>query len=179
MNSEVKKIKRQVCLGLGSNLGDREAQIRAALSALQEGGVTIEAVSALYETQPWGVTSQSSFLNIAILGETALSPFAILDLAKGIEAKAGRDFEAPRWTARPMDVDILLIEGEVIQTDKLSIPHMRMNERGFVLVPLADIARSAIHPKQLCTVGDLLKKLPSAELAGVIKRKSVGWHETG
>lgn len=179
MNSNAREAKRQVYLGLGSNLGDREAQIRAALSALEEGGVTIEAVSALYETRPWGVAFQPEFLNIAIVGETSLSPFAILNLAKCIEEKAGRDFEAPRWTARPMDVDILLIEGEVVQTDELCIPHMRMSERGFVLVPLADVARGVIHPKQRCTVGDLLEKLPSEERVGVLKRKSVGWHEAG
>ena len=179
MNAYVEKIKRQVYLGLGSNLGDRESHIKAALSALEAGGVEIEAVSALYETQPWGITDQPAFLNIAIVGETSLSPIAILNLAKCIEAKAGRDFTAPRWTARPIDVDILLIDGEVIQTDELCIPHMRMNERGFVLVPLADVARGVIHPKQLCTVGDLLEKLPNAELVGVIKRKSIGWHEAG
>jgi 2-amino-4-hydroxy-6-hydroxymethyldihydropteridine diphosphokinase len=130
---------RRVYLGLGSNLGDRRAHLRAAIAALRDGGVAIDAVSGLYETPPWGVTEQPAFLNAAVAGETELSAEELLRLAKRIEAEAGRDFDAPRWTARPIDVDILAIDGETVDTEDLRVPHPLLHQRAFVLVPLADL----------------------------------------
>lgn len=130
---------RRVYFGLGSNLGDRRARLREAVAGLRAGGVVIDAISGLYETPPWGVTDQPAFLNAAVAGETDLSPAELLRLAKRIEADAGRDFEAPRWTARPIDVDILLIEGETVSTEQLTVPHPLLHQRAFVLVPLADL----------------------------------------
>jgi 2-amino-4-hydroxy-6-hydroxymethyldihydropteridine diphosphokinase len=130
---------RRVYFGLGSNLGDRRARLRTAVAALRDGGVAIDAVSGLYETAPWGVTDQPPFLNAVVAGETDLSAADLLRLAKRIEADAGRDFDAPRWTARPIDVDILLIESETVATEQLQVPHPLLYQRAFVLVPLADL----------------------------------------
>ena len=138
MTSEAPR-SRRVYFGLGSNLGDRRAALREAVAALRAGGVAIDAVSGLYETPPWGVTDQPAFLNAAVAGESVLSPTELLGLAKRIEADAGRDFDAPRWTARPIDVDILAIEGETVDTEELKIPHPLLHQRAFVLVPLADL----------------------------------------
>lgn len=170
---------RRVYLGLGSNLGNRVAHLVDALDALDAGGVTIEAVSALYETPPWGVTDQPAFLNAAARGHTSLEASAILGLAKHIEAAAGRDFDAPRWTARPIDIDILLIEDETVTSEELSVPHALLHERGFVLVPLADVAAEVRHPTRGETVAELLQALPESERAGVTEVEATGWYRPG
>lgn len=170
---------RCVYLGLGSNLGNRVEQLVSALDALVAGGIAIDAVSALYETPPWGVTDQPAFLNAAAGGTTTLDAHAILELAKRIEADAGRDFAAPRWTARPIDVDILLIDDEIVATEELTIPHALLHERGFVLVPLADVAADVAHPQQNQTVAELLAALPDSERVGVVEVEPQGWYRAG
>ena len=167
---------RRVYLGLGSNLGNRVARITDALDALTAGGVVIEAVSALYETPPWGVTDQPAFLNAAARGATTLEATAILALAKHIEAAAGRDFDAPRWTARPIDVDLLLIEGETVASEQLTVPHPLLHERAFVLVPLAGVAPEVTHPHRGHTVARLLAALPEEDRAGVVEVEPAGWY---
>jgi 2-amino-4-hydroxy-6-hydroxymethyldihydropteridine diphosphokinase len=167
---------RRVYLGLGSNLGDRVAHLRAGLDALRAGGVALEAVSGVYDTPPWGVTEQPRFANIAAVGRSTLDPYALLTLAKRIEADAGRDFAAARWTARPLDVDLLLIEGEVIDAEDLAVPHVRMHERAFVLVPLAEIAPRARHPLFNRTVRELLEELPEVEREEVTLLAPRGWY---
>jgi 2-amino-4-hydroxy-6-hydroxymethyldihydropteridine diphosphokinase len=154
---------RRVYLGLGSNLGDRVARLRAGLDALRDGGVALEAVSAVYDTPPWGVTNQPRFANIAAVGRTTLDGPALLRLAKRIERDAGRDFSAERWTERPLDIDLLLLDDEVIDTTDLAVPHERMHERAFVLVPLAEIAPRARHPLFDQTVSELLEELELSE----------------
>jgi 2-amino-4-hydroxy-6-hydroxymethyldihydropteridine diphosphokinase len=158
---------RRVYLSLGSNLGDRVGRLRAALDGLRAGGVAIDAVSPLYETAAWGVEDQPNFVNIAVSGETVLAPLALLRLAKELEAEAGRDFDAPRWTARPLDIDIVLIEGETVATEQLTVPHALMQERAFVLVPLADIAALAVHPELGRSVAELRDALPREAIDGV------------
>ncbi len=170
------RASRRVYLGLGSNLDDRAAQLRNALDALRVGGVAIDTVSALYETPPWGVTDQPAFLNAAASGETALEATAILELAKRIEADAGRDFEAPRWAQRPVDIDILLIEGETVASALLTVPHALMHERGFVLIPLVDIAVEVLHPLERQTVAELEAALPDSERVDVIDVADAGWY---
>lgn len=140
---------RRVYFGLGGNLGDRAARLRDAVEGLRAGGVAIDAISGLYETPPWGVTDQPHFLNAVVAGETELSAPDLLRLAKRIEADAGRDFDAPRWTARPIDVDILIIEGETVSTDELQVPHPLLHQRAFVLVPLADLTGERDDVRQL------------------------------
>ena len=167
---------RRVYLGLGSNLGDRVEQLRAALDALRDAGIDIEAVSAVYDTPPWGVVDQPRFANVAAVGRTRLDPFALLTLAKRIEGEAGRDFEAQRWSARPIDIDLLLIEGEVVDTEPLTVPHLRVHERGFVLVPLAEIAPRARHPLFGLTVREMLEELPADERAEIAVVEPAGWY---
>lgn len=166
---------RRAYLALGSNLGDREAQLRAALRGLIAGGVAIDAVSSLYETPPWGVLDQPAFLNAAVGGTTALSARDLLRLAKRIEADAGRDFAAERWTSRPIDIDIALIEGERVAEPDLVVPHALLAERSFVLVPLAEIAGEATHPVLGVTVAALRDARPETERAEVVVVRDPRW----
>ncbi len=127
-------------LGLGSNLGDREAHLRAAVELLEERRVEVEAISSLYETEPVGeVLDQPDFLNAAIRIRTSLEPEELLDVCKEVEAERGRTFEAPRHSPRPLDVDLLLLGDVELETDRLSLPHREVTSRRFVLVPLLEL----------------------------------------
>ena len=129
----------QALLGLGANLGDREAALRdavAALGALPE--TRVLAVSALYETAPWGYTDQPDFLNACVRIETALSPEALLGACLGIEAHAGRRRSFAN-APRPLGIDVLMVQGVRRDTAELRLPHPRMHERAFVLVPACDV----------------------------------------
>lgn len=166
---------RRVCFALGSNLGDREAHLLDALSALRAGGVAIEAVSSLYETPPWGVIEQPAFLNIAVVGVTSMGARELLVLAKRIEAAAGRDFDAPRWTARPVDIDIALIEGETVDEPDLTVPHVLLAERSFVLVPLAEVAGEWVHPHLGVSIASLRDVRSDEERAEVRRVRGPEW----
>ncbi len=127
-------------LGLGSNVGDRESHLRAAIESLGERGVGVEAVSSAYETEPVGeVLDQPDFLNAAIRIRTELEPEALLDLCKEIEAERGRALDAPRHSPRPLDVDLLLLGDLQLSTDRLTLPHREVTSRRFVLVPLLEL----------------------------------------
>jgi 2-amino-4-hydroxy-6-hydroxymethyldihydropteridine diphosphokinase len=127
-------------LGLGSNLGDRWEHLRAAVAALHEHGVEVEAVSSAYETEPVGeVIDQPDFLNAAVRIRTELEPEALLDLCKAIEAEQGRLFASPRYGPRPLDVDLLLLGDVALRTDRLSLPHPEVTSRRFVLAPLLEL----------------------------------------
>ena len=142
-----------IYLALGSNLGDRAHHLRAALAALAP-GVTVEQVSALYETAPAYVTDQPPFYNAVLRGTTALQPLALLAELKRIEATVGRR-PGLRYGPRVIDLDILLYGDVIVQTPELSIPHARLAERPFVLVPLAELAPNLIPPGQIETVATL------------------------
>lgn len=130
----------KVYLGLGSNLGDREAMLRAAISALAATpGVRVTAISSLYETPPWGPVPQGPYLNACIELDTTLSAREVLDLSLRIERDHGRE-RAVRWGPRTLDIDVLLYGDATIDEEGLIVPHPRMTERAFVLVPLAEIA---------------------------------------
>lgn len=131
---------RRAWLSLGSNLGDRAAMIAAAVERLRETpGISVEAVSRLHETPPWGDEDQGPFLNAAAAIRTTLTPHALLDAAKAIEAALGR-VESRRWGPRAIDIDIVHIDGVTLDDDRLTLPHRHWRERAFVIVPLAEIA---------------------------------------
>jgi 2-amino-4-hydroxy-6-hydroxymethyldihydropteridine diphosphokinase len=142
-------------------VGDRAANLEAAVARLRE---TLEdvRVSPIYETDPVGVTDQRSFLNLAVSGETGLSPRALLQAVKGMEWEIGRR-PTYRWGPRVVDIDILLYGGEVIEESDLTIPHREMLGRAFVLVPLGDIAPSALHPLAGESVATLRDRVPGRQ----------------
>lgn len=128
-------------LGLGSNQGDRAASLSAALGELERRGVRIVARSAVYETDPVGGPSQPDYLNQVVEVETSLDPRTLLGLCHETEVALGRDrARETRWGPRPIDLDILAIEGVSVEEPGLTIPHPRLAERAFALVPLAEIA---------------------------------------
>ena len=133
-------MKRTGYLGLGSNVGDREQHLRAAVRLLREHGVKVEAVSSLYETEPVGeILDQPDFLNAAVRIGTELEPEELLDLCKAIELEQGRMFGAPRHGPRPLDVDLLLLGDVELHGERLSLPHPELTSRRFVLAPLLEL----------------------------------------
>lgn len=127
-------------LGLGSNIGDRESHLRAAVDLLSERGVEVEAFSSTYETEPVGeVLDQPDFLNAAIRIRTELEPEALLDVCKEVEVARGRALDAPRHSPRPLDVDLLLLGDLELSTDRLTLPHPEVTSRRFVLAPLLEL----------------------------------------
>ena len=127
-------------LGLGSNVGDPAAHLRAALDLLAAHGVEVDAVSSIYVTEPVGeVLDQPDFLNAAVRIRTELGPEELLDVCKAVEAERGRDLDAPRHSPRPLDVDLLLLGDIELSTDRLTLPHREVTTRRFVLVPLLEL----------------------------------------
>jgi 2-amino-4-hydroxy-6-hydroxymethyldihydropteridine diphosphokinase len=127
-------------LGLGSNVGDRESHLRAAIELLRERSVEVEAVSSTYETEPVGeVLDQADFLNAAIRIRTELEPEELLDLCKEIEVARGRALDAPRHSPRPLDVDLLLLGEIELESERLTLPHPEVSSRRFVLAPLLEL----------------------------------------
>lgn len=150
-----------VYLSLGSNLDDRLANIKKALRML-ESQVDVQSVSSVYETEPWGLNSQPWFLNVVCVGETELAPRALLDSVKGIEQRLGRR-QTVRYGPRRIDIDILFYGDRIIHNPGLHIPHPRLSDRAFVLVPLAEIAPGLEHPATGKTVSAMLAELEEAE----------------
>ncbi len=156
-----------VYFGLGSNIGDRKANCLQALAELERNGIRIIRKSRMYETAPWGVTEQPSFINMAVEAETSLRPEELLLTIKEIEKKLGRT-ETTRWGPRVIDIDILLFDQEIIDTTiydetgqplPLVIPHPFIQEREFVLKPLAEIAPDLLHPVLVKTIKELIASL--------------------
>ncbi|AWK89203.1 2-amino-4-hydroxy-6-hydroxymethyldihydropteridine diphosphokinase [Azospirillum thermophilum] len=155
-----------VYLALGSNLGDRAANLSGAIAALGADpgtGVRIDRMSAVYETAPMYVTDQPAFLNMAVRGTTTLGPWELLRLAKRIEAALGRTQGGERFGPRPVDIDILMYGSLIMHAADLEIPHPRIAERAFVLCPLADIAADLMHPTLAMTVGELAAQVPGKD----------------
>lgn len=134
----------EVGFSLGSNLGEREAVLAAAVNRLARAdGVEIGAVSALYDSAPWGAADQPGFVNLCATGQTTLSPHALLGLCKETEAVLGR-VPGPRWGPRALDVDLLYYGDRALADPVLELPHPRLFERAFVLEPLAEIASDRV-----------------------------------
>ncbi|MGE5335129.1 MAG: 2-amino-4-hydroxy-6-hydroxymethyldihydropteridine diphosphokinase [Nitrososphaerota archaeon] len=157
--------RHQVFLGLGSNIGDRDAHLVAALQELAA-VATIERISAVYDTAPMHYTSQPRFHNIVCQAETTLTPDALLREAKAIERRLGRQ-PGPRYGPRVIDIDVLLYDQVVLQTDELTLPHPRLAERAFVLVPLVEIAPDVVHPALGQTMRELLGRVAVSDVQRV------------
>jgi 2-amino-4-hydroxy-6-hydroxymethyldihydropteridine diphosphokinase len=149
-------------LGLGSNLGDRSAHIEKAIAFLQGCGRVVKR-SSIYETTPVGMPESGLFLDMVVVLESTLSPLALLGKCKGYETSQGRDLRNSHYRDRVIDIDILLAGDLVMAALELSIPHPRLTERGFVLVPLFEIAPKLIHPLEKVTVARLLSRLQGGE----------------
>ena len=150
-----------VYLSLGSNLGDRAAHLRAAIERVSKAG-TVKATSSFYETEPVDFRDQPWFFNCVVALETAKTPRELLAYALAIEEKMGRR-RAPDKGPRTIDIDILLFGDRVIDEPGLKIPHPAMQERRFVLEPLAEIAPKAFHPVLKKTARELLVELPAGQ----------------
>ena len=149
-----------VYLGLGTNLGDKEANLRTAIYKLQERIGKQVSLSSFYETAPWGFESDHSFLNATIGLETSLSPIEILHITQEIEKELGRTKKSVNgsYSDRLIDIDILLYDTLVLQTPELTIPHPLMTERDFVMKPLIEIAGNVIHPTRQKTLSELYQE---------------------
>jgi 2-amino-4-hydroxy-6-hydroxymethyldihydropteridine diphosphokinase len=154
-----------IYLGLGSNLGNRQHNLDRALDLLSQRLGALQ-ISPVYETEPIGNINQPRFLNMVCQARTGLAPLNLLTLVKGIELKMGRAPAKPD-TPRPIDIDILFYGDQVVETPELVIPHPRLTERAFVLVPLADIAPDVVHPVSGKKVKELLARVK--EKQGVFK----------
>ncbi len=154
-----------VYLGLGSNLEGRQERLDMALGFLLQRLGELQ-VSSVYDTEPIGDANQPRFLNMVCQARTGLAPAELLALLKGIELKMGRAFHKPD-APRPIDIDILFYGDQVVETTELVIPHPRLAERAFVLVPLAEIVPDLVHPVSGKTVKELLAEV--REKQGVFK----------
>lgn len=148
-----------VYLGLGSNLGERENILRSAIDKINERVGEVISLSAFYETMPDGFVSEHPFLNAVCGVETKLEPLEILAQTEAVERELGRNRKSVNrmYQDRTLDIDILLVEGCVLYSEVLTIPHPRMHERLFVLEPLSEIAPEIVHPVLQKTISQLLK----------------------
>ena len=160
-------------LGLGSNVGERAENIRRAVDLLGDHGVTVEAVSSLYETEPVGeYLDQPDFLNAAARIRTTLEPLQLLDVCKAVEVELGRVFAGPRHGPRPIDVDLLLLGDLELEHERLTLPHAQVTSRLFVLAPLLELDPDLALPTGEPIAGhvEALRDGPRVERVGEMPR---------
>ncbi len=159
----------RVFIGLGSNIGDRKKNLEEAMRLLDTPpDIKVEKGSSLYTTEPIGYVGQDWFLNSVVEISTLLSPMDLLHRCQAIEEQMGR-VRIMLWGPRTIDLDILLYGEEIVEDDELIIPHPNMHKRGFVLVPLAEIAPEVIHPKLNKKASELLRQLKDGHKVEVYK----------
>lgn len=152
------RLVHQTWISLGSNLGDRAAQLALARRLMADTCGKILRISGIYESTAWGFESDHMFFNQCLHMETTLPPGSLLQLILGIERKMGRKRNGGGYTDRVIDLDILLYDDLVIQSEHLKVPHPRMETRKFVLLPLHEIAAGKEHPVTGLTVGEMLER---------------------
>lgn len=150
-------MKHIAFIALGSNLGDREANLRRALELLEQRGVEIIQVSTFIETEPYGVTDQPRFLNGVCQISTELAPLQLLRMLLAVEKEMGR-VRMRHWGERNIDLDLLIYEDVLMDTDELRLPHPDMTNRDFVMLPLAEIVPELSHPVLKKTMAELAAK---------------------
>lgn len=153
----------KIYLGLGTNLGDREKNLRDAVQEIEKRIGKVISLSAFYETAPWGFVSENTFLNAAMCVETVLTPREVLQATQQIEYKIGRTVKSVGriYTDRLIDIDILLYDNLILQEEGLILPHPSLHERRFVTEPLAEIAPKIIHPILNKTIQELNDAIPT------------------
>jgi 2-amino-4-hydroxy-6-hydroxymethyldihydropteridine diphosphokinase len=156
-------MSKLIYLSLGSNIGNREDHLRAAVERLGPAGVRVLRASPLYETEPVDYTAQPWFLNQVVEAETELFPLQLLKATQRIERELGRVRSVPKGP-RTVDIDILFYGRAVVHTERLEIPHPRLAERRFVLAPLADLAPDLRHPVTKRTAREMLAAAPEAQV---------------
>lgn len=145
-----------VYLGLGSNISDREQQLKSAVERLdQVTDIHVQQVSSMYETKPVGYVDQPDFLNVCLHIKTSLSPEVLLQQCLDIEKELHR-VRKVRWGPRTIDIDVLLYGDQIIESEQLIVPHPRMTERAFVMIPLNEIASHVIEPRSKKTIQSLV-----------------------
>jgi len=149
---------KPVFLGIGTNLGEREENLRKAIKLIEEHIGSITEESSVYETEPWGFKSETSFFNMVIKVETNLTPSGLLGRILMIEAMMGRLREGQGYKSRIIDIDILFFGSRIFENKILKIPHPRIQERRFVLVPLSEIAGDLLHPVFKKSIQELLQE---------------------
>ena len=154
---------KNIFLLTGSNLGDRRAFLDFAIKEVSQ-KLLLRTCSSLYESDPWGYSSDMPFLNQCIKVETELSPYDLLGFLKEIEKRTGRIDRSETYEDRPMDIDILYYGKLIMKEEELSIPHPRLHLRAFALVPLKEIAPAFRHPVFMKTPGELLRECPDKKL---------------
>ena len=153
-----KLLKHEAFIALGSNLGNLKENLDTAIKNIKEQGIEVLAVSDYISTEPYGVTDQPKFLNAVIKVVTTLEPLALLRTILGIENKMGR-VRKRHWGERNIDLDLILYEDVVMDTEELKLPHPDMQNRDFVLVPMAQIAPDVVHPVIHKTMAELKNEL--------------------